>query len=133
MIRSKVAIPFCISTVFILLLGILLNVNTFTVIKLILCAISFEYVCYQLSKPKGKAKLSLEQTISNFLRFLNLTKYFQVLYYSIIILEIFLRTSPLLMLFYVHIIVVFYSVGFIISMNNVELKKKGDNYGKCNK
>ncbi|KKF59580.1 membrane protein [Streptococcus uberis B362] len=121
--KLKVFIPISLSTILIVVFGNVLKADSWTITKLILSAVIFELVCFLLSRPKDKHYLALKATIRKFSIFIRQTKYFSIFYLFFLIYELWNETNVLNLLFYIHIIFVFYSIGFILSMNNVQMKE----------
>lgn len=121
--KLKILLPLSLTTILIIVFGNVLKIDSWTYTKLILSAVTFELVCFLLSKPKQNDDFSFKASVEKFSTFIRQTKYFLILYFIILIYDIWKGSSALYLLFYIQIIIVFYSIGFILSMNNIKMKE----------
>ncbi|EFR43462.1 hypothetical protein HMPREF9320_0192 [Streptococcus pseudoporcinus SPIN 20026] len=121
--KLKVLLPICLTTIITVIFGHVLKIDSWTIRKLIISAVTFELVCFLLSRPKDHRHLSFMASLNKFSTFIRQTKYFSVFYIIFLIYKIWKGSSALNLLFYIPIIFVFYSIGFILSMNNIQMKE----------
>ncbi|CAR41234.1 putative membrane protein [Streptococcus uberis 0140J] len=82
----KGLLPLSLTTILIIVFGNVLKIDSWKYTKLILSAVTFELVCFLLSRPKDKHYLSLKATIQKFSTFIRQTKYFSSKFSNINIL-----------------------------------------------
>lgn len=117
-----------ISILLINFVGLLLNVSLVQTLVLAVGSAFFELLVYFLTDRQDRECLSLEQSFIRYKQFLKkiLLPTFLLAILSIIFVTID-SYSAFVTLFYVHIFIVLFTVGFIICSNNIEmafLKKK---------
>lgn len=117
-----------ISFLFISFIGLLLSVPLVQTLVLAIGSVFFELLVYFLTNRRDRECLSLEQSFIRYKQFLKkiLLPTFLLAIVSIVFITID-SFSPFITLFYTHIFIVLFTVGYIICSNNIELaflKKK---------
>ena len=105
------------------ILGYFYKIPSFDVLKVLAFSLAFQYVCYHFSFRKGGSCLSWKSSFLRFKTFLRKSVYGSLTLVAIVGYKILFSGSPNnILFFYSHVLVTFYTIGYILCLNGVTLR-----------
>ncbi|WP_241964663.1 hypothetical protein [Streptococcus chenjunshii] len=102
--------------------GFLIGIPIFAIVFLVLSSTAVELLLHIIFYKKLHEGISLNQCLKNYISYVKKTLWFLLMVLLLLIVN-YVQKHTFLLFFEWHILVMFYTIGFIISSNNVPIKK----------
>lgn len=122
--KYKILIPVLVNSVLNGIVGLSLHIPCSKILMLILYSSLFELAVFLVTNKSLATKYTLSQVLNRLKEFLTRTKWFQIVLISYLIIRIYLGIEPWLLLMYSHILILFNSMGYVLCISNINLKRK---------
>ena len=122
--KYKIFIPVLVNSVLNGIVGLSLHIPCSKILMLILYSSLFELAVFLVTNKSLATKYTSSQVLNRLKEFLTRTKWFQIVLISYLIIRIYLGIEPWLLLMYSHILILFNSMGYVLCISNINLKRK---------
>ena len=122
--KYKIFIPVLVNSVLNGIVGLSLHIPCSKILMLILYSTLFELALFLVTNKSLATKYTSSQVLNRLKEFLTRTKWFQIVLISYLIIRIYLGIEPWLLLMYSHILILFNSMGYVLCISNINLKRK---------
>lgn len=122
--KYKIFIPVLVNSVLNGIVGLSLHIPYSKIMMLILYSSLFELAVFLVTNKSLATKYTSSQVLNRLKEFLTRTKWFQIVLISYLIIRIYLGIEPWLLLMYSHILILFNSMGYVLCISNINLKRK---------
>jgi hypothetical protein len=122
--KYKIFIPVLVNSVLNGIVGLSLHIPCSKILMLILYSSLFELAVFLVTNKSLATKYTSSQVLNRLKEFLTRTKWFQIVLISYLIIRIYLGIEPWLLLMYSHILILFNSMGYVLYISNINLKRK---------
>ena len=122
--KYKIFIPVLVNSVLNGIVGLSLHIPCSKILMLILYSSLFELAVFLMTNKSLATKYTSSQVLNRLKEFLTRTKWFQIVLISYLIIRIYLGIEPWLLLMYSHILILFNSMGYVLCISNINLKRK---------
>ena len=122
--KYKIFIPVLVNSVLNGIVGLSLHIPCSKILMLILYSSLFELAVFLVTNKSLATKYTSSQVLNRLKEFLTRTKWFQIVLISYLIIRIYLGIEPWLLLMYSHILILFTSMGYVLCISNINLKRK---------
>ncbi|MEX2804537.1 hypothetical protein AB3329_05395 [Streptococcus sp. H31] len=102
--------------------GYLIGIPISAIIVLVLTSTVIELLLHIIFYRKFHEEISLKQCLKNYISYVKKTLWFLLMVLLLLIINT-VQKHAFLLFFEWHILVMFYTIGFIVSSNNVPIKK----------
>ena len=122
---QRVIITMLISIIFITIVGMYFKIRAINILKLSLSSLVLEILIHYFAYKQNRPQITLSKTFDLYKKFVKKTLPMSIVIITFVGYKIFFSDIPnILSFFYCHIIVVFYTVGYILCLNNNILKNE---------
>ena len=122
--KYKIFIPVLVNSVLNGIVGLSLHIPCSKILMLILYSSLFELAVFLVTNKSLATKYTSSQVLNRLKEFLTRTKWFQIVLISYLIIRIYLGIEPWLLLMYSHILILSNSMGYVLCISNINLKRK---------